>query len=140
MRNDFTNLPNQGERRIFVKKTFAVFPVVAVLVLTCISLAVGGNNTTTKLEILYVDYIEELISKCESKAARYDSKCQNIRRASSLYSLKAAFYRSHKVALVNDMIEEDVGTKAHRIHYYLNKRFFDTLREALKSVDTQNLL
>jgi hypothetical protein len=83
-----------------VKKTFAIFPVVAVLVLTWISLAMGGNNATTKLEILYGDYIAELISKCESKAARYNSKCQNIRRASSLYSLKAAFYRSYKVELV----------------------------------------
>jgi hypothetical protein len=108
-----------------MKKAFVIFSAVTFLTLLLISQVTSQTTATAKPRTLYKAYIDELILKCDSKAARYNSRCQNIRRDAELYRLKAEFYRTNKVQLIKDMVQEDVGIKPYQMHYYLNHRFFD---------------
>ena len=102
---------------------------------------VGGEITTKdKLELFYGACIEKMISNCQDKSGMCDSKPGNMRRSAALYSMKAGFLRIHKSELIQDMIARDVGTKQHQICYYLNERFFDAFRDAVKTVNLEYLL
>ena len=98
------------------------------------SVSMSEMTTTIKLKQMYSDYIDKFISTCTSKAERRNSKLLNIRREAALYALKAHFFRNYKDELTKNMIAENIGTKEHRIHYYLNKRFFNMLETALASL------
>ena len=113
-----------------MKKGIAVFLMIVFLTLCGSSLATSQMSSNSELEALYGAYIDSFISKCRSKAERIHSKSLNIRREAALNSLKAAFFTCQRADLIQDMLEGHVGVKTHRIHYYLNKRFFSTLREA----------
>ena len=101
----------------------------------------GAEITTNEtLEVLYDGCIEELISNCQDKLGMRDSRHGNMRRSAALYCLKAGFLRIHKSELIQDMITQGVGIKQHRICYYLNKRFFDAFRDAVRTVNLEYLL
>ena len=99
--------------------------------------SIGITEDDTGLETFYGAFIDDLISRCESKEAMCYSKCQSIRSSVSLYILKASFYRYHKQELIREMIEKQLGTNTHKIYYYLNTRFFDTLRDATTCVSSR---
>ena len=109
-----------------MKKAFVFLSAGIFITLLFVSQVMSQRTTSVKPEMLYGSYIDELILKCYSKVARYDSKCKNIRRETDLYRLKAEFYRKNRVQLIKDMVMEDVGTKPYQMHYYLNHRFFDS--------------
>jgi hypothetical protein len=117
-----------------MKRRLLIILFVTFLVSVWSSTAISQMTTTTKLEQLYSKYIDEFISKCEFKAGFRNSKLVNIRREAALYCFKAHYLKKHKNDLIRDMIAEDIGLKRHRIHYYLNKRFFAMLRTALASM------
>jgi hypothetical protein len=101
-----------------------------------------GNEPTAKqkMERYYDACIEKLISNCQDKLFMGDSRHENMRRSAALYCLKAGFLRIHKSELIQDMIDQGVGIKQHRICYYLNQRFFDAFRDAVKTVNLDYLL
>lgn len=118
-----------------MKRSFVIFLAVCFATLLLPLEATTEMTTAATQEQAYNAYIDNLIYKCESKAARTDSKCQNIRQATALYRLKAAYYRVNKAELVKEMLERGIGVKPHRIHYYLNKSFYDTLKQAIRSLN-----
>jgi len=97
-------------------------------------------NDTGELKTLYSTFIDDLISRCESKKAMCNSKCESIRRSVSLYILKASFYKYRKEELVEELIKEQIGIKSHKIYYYLNGRFFGIFRDAMKCVGSRSQL
>jgi len=111
-----------------MKKSCAVFAMVSLGALFLIGPAMSEMTTTPKLESVYRGYIDEFISRCDSKSARSNATCQNIRREANLAQLKAKYYRKHKEKLVQDMINNDVGVKRHKIRYYLISEFFASYR------------
>ncbi|MBW2443781.1 MAG: hypothetical protein JRH12_25140 [Deltaproteobacteria bacterium] len=71
----------------------------------------------------YKEYISNCICKYESKAALQTSRSVNLRRNGAIYEQKAVFLKNYQNVLVDEMIREEIGTKAYKIDYYLNKRF-----------------
>ena len=98
--------------------------------------SLGITRDTTGLETFYGAYIDDLISRCESKKAMCYSKCESIRMSISLYVLKASFYKYHREELIREMINKQMGTNTHKVYYYLNTRFFDTFRDATKCMSS----
>lgn len=72
--------------------------------------------------------INERISKCEIKAAMYNSNSKNIRKEAALAKLQAKYLKNNKEKLIQNMIDNDIGTKPHQVHYYLIKNFYADLR------------
>lgn len=118
-----------------MKKTFAIIPVVILLVLFGANSAMSLDTKTAELKSLYGNYIDGHISRCESKAARINSKSEHIRNEAAVHSLMGAFFRDHRDELVKEMIAKDIGTKKHQVDYYLNSTFFGLMRKAEKTSD-----
>jgi hypothetical protein len=54
----------------------------------------------------------------------YDSKSENLRQAVAIDCLIAAYLKSHKKMLIDDLIVSEIGKKPYKIQYYLNSKFF----------------
>jgi hypothetical protein len=118
-----------------MKKTFTIIPMVILLVLFGAHSVMSLDTKTAELESLYENYIDGHISRCESKAARINSKSEHIRNEAAVHTLMGAFFRDHRDELVKEMIAKDIGTKKHQVDYYLNSKFFGLLRKAEKASD-----
>jgi hypothetical protein len=133
------NVSSWGERAM--KKLIIAILLTATLTAWAWGSQVGGKITTKdKLELFYDACIEKLISNCQDKLVMRRSKHENIRRSAALYCLKAGFLRIHKSELIQDMLTQEVGTKQHQICYFLNERFFDVFRDAVRTVNLEYLL
>jgi len=119
-----------------MRTRYAIFLVFSLATFIWVCSASSKATITSKNKALYEAYIDEVVSKCEPKIARFNSGSKNIRQESALYSLKAAFCSYRKAELVKEMMIVDIGVKKHQMHYYLNKRFFHTLRTAAKNLDS----
>lgn len=117
-----------------MKKTFLTLSAVALIMLFWPSQGLGQSSTTTQKGRIFGSYLDHFITKCESKRVMRNSRCINIRRDVALSCLKAHFLEFHREDLIRSMIAKDIGTKPHQMHYYLNRKFFDTLRKAIKAV------
>jgi len=117
-----------------MKKTFLTLSAFAFIMLLWPSQGLCQSPTTTGKERIFGSYLDQFISKCEYKTEMRNSKCINIRRNAALSCLKAHFLEFHREDLIRSMIAENIGTKPHQMHYYLNRKFFDTLRKAIKAV------
>jgi hypothetical protein len=75
--------------------------------------------------------IDKLISNCKYKEAfMRDSRSENLRQAAAIGCLKAAYLKSHKEVLVENLISAGIGKKPYKIQYYLNCKFFSVLKTA----------
>ena len=101
-----------------------------------------GSELTAhqKMARYYDACIERQISNCQDKIIMRDSRHGNVRRSAALYCLKAGFFRIHKSELIRDMLTQGVGIEQHQICYYLNQRFFDVFRDAVRTVNLEYLL
>jgi len=118
-----------------MRTRYAICFVLALTALIWVYSAISDASISSNNKAAYEAYIDEVISKCELKIARCNSKSRNIRREAALSCLKAGFFSYHKDELVKEMVISDIGIREHQIHYYLNKRFFDTFRTAAKRLD-----
>lgn len=117
------------------KKTFAILLVIALIPLLATPSMTNESATPAELERSYNAYVDDFISKCESKKELRESGSEGVSREAALYCLKACFLKVHKKELISSMIAEHIGTDPDKIHYHLNRAFFDVLREAIKSRD-----
>ena len=90
--------------------------------------ATGQTGDEGQLEKYYNEYISKSISKNQSKASLQASKSANLRSSGALCAQKVTFLTSNRDTLVNEMIENKIGTKPYKIDHYLNKRFYETKR------------
>jgi hypothetical protein len=95
---------------------------------------IGALPTTVQagdegqLEAYYNEYISHSIVKNQSKANLQTSRSANLRLSGNQCAQKVDFLTNHRSMLVNEMIENDIGTKPYKIDYYLNKRFHEMKR------------
>lgn len=101
---------------------------ITLLMLIWVSPITAQDSISDKNISLYRMIINERILKCEIKATRYDSKSKNIRKEAALAKLQAEYLKSNKEKLVQNMIDNDIGTKPHQVNYYLIKNAFANLR------------
>lgn len=76
----------------------------------------------------YETCINRQIEKCENKKAYRCSRSSEMRKLAALSGMKATYLREYKRELINDMVQDQTGSKSYQIQYYLNKRFFDIAR------------
>ena len=108
------------------EKAFVFATVIMAVILTGAVTASGQNGENEKLRKYYKDYISKCISKNRSKASLQDSKSANLRSCGALSKQKVRYLMNNQNTLVNEMVENQVGTKPYKIEYYLNKRFHQT--------------
>ena len=113
-------------------KAIIILSVIMFLAILWISQAAGQQSGNLNLKSYYATYIDELVSHCEHKASRHNSKFDTIRQAAALYCLKADFFKSHKETLVKDMAARNIETKNYKMNYYLTGQFFNELKMAMK--------
>ena len=119
------------------KGIVALFLAIALTSLVKVPSMVGEAADREELMIFYGTYIDRYVARCEAKKARMrHSQSENICRDSALYCLKACYFKSCRKELVDLMIAGHVGTRPYRVQYFLNGRFFDVLKKAVKSRDS----
>ena len=102
-----------------------------ILTMVMVVALVGAYSMTAEagaieqLKDLYSNYIAEVISKSHSKSGLVKSKSENLQISGVLARQKAVFLTVNHDRLVDEMIENEVGTKPYQIEYYLNKRFHE---------------
>lgn len=102
---------------------------VTVLILLAGSQAVAdGQLNPVDLKAFYASCIEDAIVKCECKMNMRDSKFETIRRAAALALLKSAYLREYKTHLIEEMQRNQINPQVHRVHYYINHKFFEVMR------------
>jgi hypothetical protein len=72
--------------------------------------------------------IEVYILSCENTAALGSSRSVNLRQSAMLSRLKGTFCRHSKQELVDAMLKGGVDPKPHKVHHFLNARFYETIR------------
>ncbi len=110
-----------------------IFLIISFLALLWASQTMSQSSSAPKLATFYGAFIDECISRCESKGSMRDSKLGNIRQEAAKHNLKADFLKRHKAKLVEELVAMDIGTKNYKIHYYLNNRFYSELRLAMNT-------
>jgi hypothetical protein len=109
-----------------------IFLMITFLMLLWTSPTVSQMTATTKLYTFYGAFIDKCILKCESKGSMRNSKLKHIQQAAAKHCLKAGFLKRHKAQLIEELIANNIGTKHYKINYYLNNRFFNELKLAMK--------
>ncbi len=115
-------------------RVITIFLVIMFLAMLWSSQAASQQAGNLNLKSYYATYIDELVSHCKNKASRHNSKSENIRQAAALYCLKADFFKSHKETLIEEMAAQHIETKNYKMNYYLNGRFFNELKMAMKNL------
>ena len=84
----------------------------------------GFSGEAEQLKKHYNDYISQSIAKNQSKASLQNSRSVKLRICGVLCEQKVVFLTNHRETLVDEMIENQIGTKAYKIDHYLNRRFY----------------
>lgn len=95
-----------------------VFMFLAMLALA--SFAAAQNDAP---KAFYNQCIDHKIAQCEVKASRIDSGSSHISHAAEVAEAQAAFYRTHREALVEAMVRHNLPLKEHRVQHFLNKAY-----------------
>ena len=109
-------------------KTFVIATTIMVFIFMGTLSATGQSGKNDQLKKYYKDYISKCISKNQSKTALQNSKSKNLRSCGILSKQKVIFLTNNQNKLVNEMVENQIGTKPYKIEHYLNKRFHETYR------------
>jgi hypothetical protein len=103
------------------------FTLFFLAILSCPLAEIVQEAVASQKSGIYSAYIDEMITRCETKEWISDSSA--IQAESALYILKGSFLKANKSDLVQDMIVEGVGIEPYQMDYYLNGRFFELLRK-----------
>ena len=109
-------------------KTFVIATMIIVFIVIGALSATGQWGKNEQLKKYYKNYISKCISKNQSKAGLKASKSANLRSCAALSKQKVIFLTNNQNMLVNEMLENQVGTKSYKIEHYLNKRFHETYK------------
>ena len=115
---------------------YLIITMVMVVALVGAYSVTAEAGETEQLRYLYSNYIIEAISKSHSKSGLVNSKSENLQNSGVLARQKAVFLTLNHDILVDEMIENEVGTKPYQINYYLNKRFHENNNLMTSASDT----
>jgi hypothetical protein len=110
---------------------------IAILALVLCTAFFGGLTFASEeapakdLERIYSRQIDDTVARYNGKAELRNSRSTNVRSDAALYAFKAQFLERYKSELIGDMISAGIGTKPHQIQFYLNQRFFETLKTVI---------
>ena len=85
----------------------------------------------TSREAMYTECIDKVIDKYACKAKNMESDRKAVRRDAAVATLKAAYFKSHKNRLVNEMCAQNMEPKRAKIDYFLTKSFGDFMGQNL---------
>lgn len=108
------------------EKIFVIATMIMVVIFMGAVSAAGQSGENEQLRKYYKDYISKCISKNQSKADLQDSKSANLRSCGALSKQKVIYLTNNQNTLINELVDNQVGTKPYKIEYYLNKRFHQT--------------
>lgn len=108
------------------EKIFVIATMIMVVIFMGAVSASGQSGENEQLRKYYKDYISKCISKNQSKAGLQDSKSANLRSCGALSKQKVIYLTNNQNTLINELVDNQVGTKPYKIEYYLNKRFHQT--------------
>jgi hypothetical protein len=74
---------------------------------------------------IYEICIAKKIAKCQSKTILKTSRSENLQLTAEIAANQARFLSLNKDALVNEMMEKNIGQKPYKIEHYLNNRFYE---------------
>jgi hypothetical protein len=82
---------------------------------------------SSRLELYYNDCITKKIVNCKRIASKkkHDNPCMI--RLVEMRSAEANFFRTHREELVKEMVRSNIGTKPHKIDYFLITKFQESL-------------
>jgi hypothetical protein len=72
---------------------------------------------------IYGTVVDNYIQKCEAKAEMLDSGSLTIRKSAMRATVKGAYLRAHRTALVNHLVAAQAPLNADRIAYHLNMQY-----------------
>ena len=104
-------------------------------VLLCLVIGVLGLSSIAEAEqqaelrAFLASCIEKELASCCCKMEMIDSRSKCIRDCCRMAMLKARFIIDNREQLINEMLEDDIsGGKCYKVDYYLNTRFFESLK------------
>ena len=113
-----------------MRKGFVIVSAVALVVLLIGSVAVAADQKDVEDRADYYGrLIDEAIAKCEAKGRLRNSWSQSVRRTAAVAHLKAAYFEEYRQELIQAMIDDNVGEKPYKVHYYLNNHFYRVIHE-----------
>ena len=77
----------------------------------------------SELELYYNNCITKKIVNCERIASAKNHNNPSMVRLVTMRSAQAKFYRKHREELVKEMVARNIGTKQHKIDYFLTTKF-----------------
>ena len=89
---------------------------------------IEGETVDDTLSRIYGIFVDNVIHKCEAKAALRNSGRPEIHRRAMRAKVKADFMKSNRATLINALIEKNAPWKAHRIEYHLNRMYAESLQ------------
>ena len=108
--------------------------IILMIVIGIFAVASTSSAGESELEAYYNDYLTMKINKC-AQTAHVFSVCYNTRMYEliQMRAAQAEFYKKNREVLVEAMISNDVGTRAHQIDYFLMSQFKNRHRLAQKN-------
>jgi hypothetical protein len=101
-----------------MKTAFVFFLALAMVV--CASPALSQELSN---EAFYQNCLDNVVNKYENKAQNLASDRTAIKRDAAVACLKAAYFKSHKEQLINDMCAENIAPERAKVDYFLTKSF-----------------
>ncbi len=102
------------------------------------ALTFGETNVAKDPAAFYADCIDKKITCCDRKRELWDSRSQNLRCCSRMAILKAIYLTANKEQLVRELEDNGIALNRHRVDYYLNKRFQESLNATFLTADALN--
>ncbi|MFZ0131559.1 MAG: hypothetical protein WAK95_03380 [Desulfobacterales bacterium] len=91
------------------------------------ALTFGEMNVAKDPAAFYANCIDKKITCCDRKGDLWDSRSQNLRGCSRMAILKAIYLSANKDRLVRELEANGTALNRHRVDYYLNKQFQESL-------------
>jgi hypothetical protein len=106
------------------KEDFMKVLTVTIAALSILMASYSVYAQDAQKESYFGDCVDRFIASCEHKASMMDSDSTNIQRDAAIASMKAAFYKSHKEELINQMLAQDLDTSRGDADYFLVRSFY----------------
>ncbi len=106
-----------------------IMSVVLIGWVVCGAAAVAGDTDGAQHRAtFYANCIDKKITCSDRKGDLWNSRSQNLRCCSRLAILKAIYLSANKERLVRELEAGGTPLNAHRVEYFLNKRFYENLK------------
>jgi hypothetical protein len=91
-----------------------------------LSVALPPAYADESAKAFYNKCLETEIQHCQVRAERVSSRSDRIRKDAEKASAQARYYETNRSALVEQMEQERVSTKNHKIHRYLLDSYYES--------------